>query len=170
MHITSESRMFFLHELHFQILFQPKIRVLWALHWASVPWLFIRSNELLKHIKRKKILPTKSYVPEEDISELKGLVDLPLEEQKRNTLTNKYLGSQVESHTVIQSEEGSYSAHTVFVHPRVTRSPRVPQLNKQVSNPLGPIISSNPSTISYGVFLPARFYPNIRSQTHSRKD
>lgn len=170
MHITSQSRMFFSDmSCTFKFFFSQKL-VFWALHWASVPWLFIRSNELLKHIKRKKILSTKSYVPEEDLSELKGLVDLPLEEQKCNILPNKYLRSQVERHTVIQSEEGGYRAHAVFVHPRVTSSPRLPQWNKQVSNQLGPIISSNPSTISYCVFLPAGFYPNIRSQLHSRKD
>lgn len=76
----------------------------------------------------------------------------------------------MQMHTVIQHEDGSYRAHTVFVHPRVTSSPTLPQLNKQVSNQLGPMISSNPSTISYCVFLPAVFHPNISSQLHSTKD
>lgn len=72
--------------------------------------------------------------------------------------------------TAIQSEEDIYKAHTVFVHPRVTSSPRLLQLNKQVPDQLGPLISSNPSTISYYVFLPAVFYSNIRSQLQGRKD
>lgn len=72
--------------------------------------------------------------------------------------------------TVIQPKEDIYRAHTVLVHPRVPSSPRLLQLNKQVPNQLGPLISSNPSTISRYVFLPAGFYPNIRSQLEGRKD
>jgi len=101
MHINSESRMVFLDTSCTFQFFLSKIKVLWALQWPSVPWLFLRSNELLKHIAIKNILSTKSYVPEEDLSEHKGLVDLSLVDQPLNILANKYFGSQGETHIVI---------------------------------------------------------------------
>lgn len=55
------------------------------------------------------MLSTKSHAPEEENSELKGLADLPFEEQKCNIRTNEYLEAQVEKHIVIQSEEGTES-------------------------------------------------------------